>query len=161
MDFSRFNNLNNVYVWDEEAKVREKLIDNLKWETSQDEDESQKDYEERADYFVKYDNVFESEESFRNFCIEEGEVLGSILKDSDVFEIYEEDFSQSELSLKHTDILLPLRVWGYDDLKRFFQIPFLAETYADAINGFISTKEKNLASRRKRRKAIVEEQKQK
>ncbi|SGY94805.1 hypothetical protein [Moritella viscosa] len=131
MDFTKFNNLDNIYVWDEETQILEKLVDNLKWETLKDEDESQEDYEKRADYFVKYDDVFESEESFLKFCIAEGEELGSILSYADVYEINEENLYKSEFSKKGTSSSLPLCLWFEEQAIRFFQIPVIKETYGE------------------------------
>ncbi|MDW1975668.1 hypothetical protein [Vibrio sp. Vb1980] len=157
MDFNRFSNLENVYVWDEEHKILEKFIDYLKWQTSKDEDETQDEYEDRVDYYLKYENVFDSGESILNFCLSESEVLGQVLKEVDVFEIYEKDFSFSEVSLRHTDLIQPLRVWGYADSKRILQIPFIEETYADEVKAFIVARERNLESRRKRRALLKQE----
>ncbi|QNE57745.1 hypothetical protein H5404_18155 [Vibrio parahaemolyticus] len=151
MDFNRFSNLENVYVWDEEDKILEKFIDYLKWETSKDEDETQDEYEDRADYYLKYENVFDTGESILNFCLSESEVLGQVLKEVDVFEIYEKDFSFSEVSLRHTGLIQPLREWFYTDYKRILRIPFIAETYADEVKAVIAEDERNKEFRRKRR----------
>ncbi|MGF1805710.1 hypothetical protein L4C31_10720 [Aliivibrio sifiae] len=157
--FSRFSNLDNIYLWDEENAVLEKFIDYLKWETTKDADESQDEYEDRAEYFIKYDNVFENGESIRNFCIAEGEALGSILKDVDLFEVYESDFSQSEVSLKGVRLIQPLRFWDIFSIDRFLQIPFIAETYANDVKVYNSVRYRALESRRKRRKLLSQAQK--
>jgi hypothetical protein len=134
MEFKKFKTLNKLMIWEEEDKTHVKFVVYLKWYVSKDEEETEQEYQERADYFIKYKNVFENEEDLIEFCAKEWDNLRDLLIDLDIYELDEENVFKSQFSPKGETGMQPLVKWNYERAIRFFDIPALKDKYGHPDN---------------------------